>query len=107
MNKRKSGATEQIPWKIEELKVFKETPREEMCRIFKKHKILVSTQAKKLSKFGANTVNSELRRMTEFDILSAKTETVQLGDDTRVKQMIVYRWLNQKNAERSRRSYDR
>ena len=106
MSKTK-GVGDEIPFKLDEIKIFKETPREEMCRLFKKHKVLVHAQLKQLSVFPANTVGSELRRMLDYGLLSAKQETVQLGENTTVRQMKVYRWLNKKAAEKSRRSYDR
>ena len=89
---------------IDTLRVMKESPRVELCNMFKKHKKLVGSQVRQLSKFGANTIHSELRRMTEFGILSAKVETVQLGDRLQAKQMIVYTWNNVKGASKSRRS---
>ena len=92
---------------IDTLRVMKESPREELCNMFKKHKRLVGSQVRQLSKFGANTIHSELRRMSEFGLLTAKVETVVLGDRLQAKQMIVYYWNDVKGAEKSRRSYDR
>ena len=103
----KHGALEEIPFKLEKLTVMKESPRVELCNMFKKHKRLVGSQVRQLSKFGANTIHSELRRMTEFGLLTAKVETVVLGDRLQAKQMIVYYWNDVKGAEKSRRSYDR
>ena len=107
MSRRKDGVGEEIEFKLDKLTILKETHREEICKMFKKHKKLVGSQVRQLSTFGANTVHSELRRMAEFGILSAKVETVHLGDRLQAQQMIVYRWLNKKAAEKSRRSYDR
>ena len=104
MSRRKDGVGDEVPFELEKLTILKETPREEICKMFKKHKKLVGPQVKQLSKFGPNTVYSELRRMTEFGMLSAKAETVHLGDRLQAKQMIVYTWNNVKGAEKSRRS---
>ncbi len=103
MSKTK-GVGDEIPFKLEKLTIMKESPREELCKMFKKHKILVGPQVKKLSKYGPNTVYSELRRMADFGFISAKVETVQLGERLQAKQMIVYRWNNVKGAEKSKRS---
>lgn len=89
---------------IDTLRVMKESPRTELCNMFKKHKRLVGSQVRQLSKFGANTIHSELRRMSEFGLLTAKVETVVLGDRLQAKQMIVYYWNNVKGASKSRRS---
>jgi len=90
---RKGGATERIPWKVEEIEIMEETPRGELLRLFKANKKLVMYQILKVSHFNRSTLLCELYRLKCDGFVKSSRKPVKLKGETKAKSMAVYEWL--------------